>query len=292
MVAAPTPPTIGSLCTGYGGLDMAVSAVTGAKLAWISEVATMPARIMAHNMPNVPNFGDLTTTRWDDVPRVDILTAGYPCQPFSNAGKKQGENDDRHLWPIIRRIIRELRPRLVVLENVQGHRSLGFDRVLGDMAEDGMDAAWHSLRASDIGAVHHRDRLFIVATPSDTDRIRPQTGSVWEGGDETEKPFFDIGGIVLPGHRLGTPEHFGEYWPVVDRWASVIGRAAPVPTLKDRAGRVLNPRFEEWAMGLPDGWVTDVPGVTRRDAYEILGNGVVPQQAAHALRHLLDLIPN
>ena len=147
---------------------MAVEAVTGATPAWFVEYDAAPSKILAHHWPDVPNYGDVTKVDWAAMPPVDILTGGYPCQPFSQAGQRKGTNDDRHLWPYVREAIRVLRPRLVLLENVAGHRSLGFDRVLGDMAEDGLHVRWTSLRASDIGAPHHRERLFILASPGES----------------------------------------------------------------------------------------------------------------------------
>lgn len=83
--------TVGSLCTGYGGLDLAVEAVLGAQLAWYSEVDPAPAAVMAAHYPGVPNLGDLTALAWEDVPRVDVVTAGYPCQPFQSRRATQGD---------------------------------------------------------------------------------------------------------------------------------------------------------------------------------------------------------
>ncbi|QHB37286.1 DNA methylase [Gordonia phage Gudmit] len=151
-----------------GGLDLAVNAFYGAETAWHVEYDAAPSKILAHHWPDVPNYGDVTQIDWDTMPPVDILTGGYPCQPFSAAGRRQGTNDERHLWPYVREAIRHLRPRYTILENVAGHRSLGFDRVLGDMAEDGLDAWWCSVRASEVGAPHQRERLFILVTPADT----------------------------------------------------------------------------------------------------------------------------
>lgn len=160
----------GSLFSGYGGLDMAVNAYFGATTAWFGEFDPAPSRILTHHWPDVPNHGDITTIDWAAVEPVDILTGGYPCQPFSAAGRRKGTTDERHLWPYVREAIRHLRPRYTVLENVAGHRSLGFDRVLGDMAEDGLHAQWCSVRASDVGACHRRERVFILVTPADAER--------------------------------------------------------------------------------------------------------------------------
>lgn len=166
--------TTGSLFSGYAGLDMAVNAYFGSRTAWFVEIDAAPSRILAHHWPDVPNHGDITTIDWAQVEPVDILTGGYPCQPFSAAGRRKGEDDERHLWPYVREAIRHLRPRYTLLENVAGHRSLGFDRVLGDLAEDGLHAQWVSIRASDVGACHRRERLFILVTPADAVSIESE----------------------------------------------------------------------------------------------------------------------
>jgi DNA (cytosine-5)-methyltransferase 1 len=112
--------TFGSLCAGYGGLDMGVMAVIPGRLAWYAENDPAPASIIAAHHPGVPNLGDMTRINWTTVEPVDVLTAGFPCQPFSLAGKRRGANDERHLWPYIAEAIAVMRPRLVVLENVRG----------------------------------------------------------------------------------------------------------------------------------------------------------------------------
>ena len=152
---------VGSLFTGYGGLDMAV----GGELSWYSEIEPAACQVLATQHPDVANLGDITQINWADVAPVDVLTGGYPCQPFSVAGNRKGSNDVRHLWPYVRDAIAILRPERAILENVSGHLSLGFSEVLMDLAEIGFDAEWGTLRASDVGAPHQRNRLFIVAYP-------------------------------------------------------------------------------------------------------------------------------
>lgn len=154
----------------------------GAQRAWFCEWDDAPSKILAHHWPTVPNYRDVTQVDWDSMPPVDILTGGYPCQPFSAAGQRKGTDDDRHLWPYVRDAIRHLRPRYTLLENVAGHRSMGFDTVLADLAEDGMHVRWTSLRASDIGAPHHRERLFILVTPADAERIGWERREVQQRG--------------------------------------------------------------------------------------------------------------
>nr|WP_203730795.1 DNA cytosine methyltransferase [Streptomyces sp. SID12501] len=194
---------IGSVCTGYGGLDEAVQAVFGGELAWVADNDPGAARILAHHHPDVPNLGDITAVDWHDVEPVDIYIGGYPCQPFSSAGKRKGTADARHIWPHIARALRVLRPRYAVFENVAGHLSLGFDTVLADLAALGFDARWCTLRASDIGAAHQRKRLFVLAWPADTGSAglagRGPAGAAPDGRHLAAADALDVG-----EHRSGT----------------------------------------------------------------------------------------
>jgi DNA (cytosine-5)-methyltransferase 1 len=158
---------LGSLCSGYGGLDLAAQAILGPlRHAWHAETDPGAATVLAHHWPDVPNLGDLTAVDWTAVPPVDVLTAGYPCQPLSFAGRRAGMTDERWIWGDVFAAIRVLRPRIVLLENVAGHLSLGFGRVLGDLASAGFDAEWGCFRASEVGAPHRRERVFVAAWPA------------------------------------------------------------------------------------------------------------------------------
>jgi DNA (cytosine-5)-methyltransferase 1 len=170
---------VGSLFTGYGGLDIAV----GGDLAWYAEIEPAACQVLAHYYPGVVNLGDITAINWADVEPVDVITGGYPCQPFSHAGNRKGKNDVRHLWPNVLDAIRAIRPRYAILENVSGHLTLGFADVLADLAEIGWDAEWGTYRASDVGAPHRRERIFIVAiNPNNDGRFATKRGrSVREG---------------------------------------------------------------------------------------------------------------
>jgi DNA (cytosine-5)-methyltransferase 1 len=288
-------PRIGSLCSGYGGLDLGLMAVVGGSVAWHVEYDKHPSAVLAARFPGVPNYGDVTKTDWSTVEPVDWLTAGYPCQPFSGNGNREGEDDPRHLWPHVFRAICVLRPRHVLLENVDDHLTLGFGAVLGDLASAGFDAEWCLLRASDVGAPHGRPRLFVVATDARRNlhdaarhrgvegtpaQVRPLASAERQprdgrGDDEDE----------AAAHTGGSG--FGPYADAIRRWERVLGRPAPAPVLT-RADDTpdLNPVFAEWVMGLPQGWVTDAPiPVTAQN--KALGNGVVPQQAELAVRLLL-----
>lgn len=271
---------IGSLCTGIGGLDLAVEAHFGADLAWYSEVEDGPCEILRRVYPDVKNHGDLTLIDWGSVEPVDIITAGYPCQPFSSAGKRKGASDVRHLWPYIAEGVRHLRPRYVVLENVRGHLTLGFDAVLGSLAEAGFDAEWCVLRASDVGACHQRARVFVVATDARRAEWRPEGGPRRATREYLVSTERHEGAAAPVGDRQAAPVDWGVYGPAIERWGTVLGQPAPRPT--DDEGR-LDPPFVEWMMGYPLGWVD---GLTRTQKLKALGNAVVPQQGLAALAEL------
>ena len=212
-----TAPRIGELFAGYGGLGMAVQQVYGGDLAWYSEFDDAPSRIMAHHHPGVPNYGDVTAIDWGEIPRVDILTGGFPCQDVSVAGRRAGMTDGTRsgLWSHMAHAIDVLRPQLVVIENVGGLFSaeatsvveshpwcLGdggtgsdtvllraLDAVLSTLSELGYDAEWTALRAADVGAPHGRLRVFITAHP------QGEQGSLEHGdGRSTAHPSGSRGG--------------------------------------------------------------------------------------------------
>ena len=158
---------IGSLCAGYGGLDLAVSQVfSDTELAWYAEIEESASKIMEKRFPGVPNIGNLVGFDWATTEEIDILTAGFPCQPVSNAGKRKGTDDSRWLWPEVAEAIRVLRPEFVFLENVASITNRGMGDVLGSLSRLGFDAEWGTFRASDVGAPHQRNRWFCVAYPS------------------------------------------------------------------------------------------------------------------------------
>ncbi|TMR22322.1 DNA cytosine methyltransferase, partial [Actinomadura geliboluensis] len=170
--------SLGSMCTGYGGLDLAVSAVLDVETAWVADPDPGAAAILAHHWPGVPNLGDITAVDWTTVPPVDVVAAGFPCTDLSLAGTGAGitEGTQSGLWLVIAAALGVLRPRLVVLENVRAivARRPGLDRVLSDLARLGFDAEWTCVRASDAGAAHQRWRWFLLAWPADAPRPRLQ----------------------------------------------------------------------------------------------------------------------
>jgi DNA (cytosine-5)-methyltransferase 1 len=382
-------PRIGSLFSGYGGLEMGVRAVLGGETAWVSDIDKGACKVLAHRFPDAPNLGDITTVDWSRVGPVNVLTGGFPCQDLSHAGKRAGMRPDTRsgLWTHMAYAIDQLRPSLVVIENVRGLLSaeahsdvepcpwcVGDDAdgalralgaVLGDLADLGYDARWHGLRAADIGAPHGRFRVFVIAHTADSYDARPwyargergwrprvehgvgpsqpllptqllptpavndmgegKTVDAWDewtadmqakhgNGNGHGKSLAIEAQRLLPtpttvtrdrtedeiDQRRATrnnglnlddvrPTEWGDYALAITRWEALT-RPAPSPTeTGPKESPRLSARFAEWLMGLPDGWVTDVPGITRNEALKACGNGVVPQQAAAALRYLLTL---
>ena len=157
--------TVGSLFSGIGGLDLGLERA-GMKVIWQSEIDPFACKVLKKHWPGVPNHGDIKQIDWDTVERPDIICGGYPCQPFSLAGQRNGTDDPRHLWPWVRECISRLQPRYAILENVRGHLTLGGLQVIGELAEIGYDAEWRIVPASGVGAYHRRDRIIIVAYPN------------------------------------------------------------------------------------------------------------------------------
>lgn len=318
-------PRIGELFAGYGGLGLGVQQVYGGEVAWVSEFDKGPSKILAHRFSGVPNHGDITKIDWAAVEPVDILTGGSPCQDLSHAGARAGmtEGTRSNLWVAMREAIAQLRPPMVVWENVGGAFSAAADsevepcagcvgdgsgvhlralgRVLGDLSTLGYDASWHALRAADVGAPHGRLRVFVAALDLDGSQRRAS----WARQDQARTADLPLGrghGAASdnrhlghersgsprdgwPGSADGDSRTWGKYASAIARWECRLGRPAPPPTfINEKGERQLSPWFGEWFMGLPAGWVTDVPGITRNEALKALGNGVVPQQAAEALR--------
>lgn len=160
--------TVGSLFSGIGGIDLGLERA-GMTVKWHSEIDPYACRVLKKHWPDVPNLGDITQVNWENVPYVDVIAGGYPCQPFSLAGERAGENDTRHLWPYFRNAISRIRPRYAFMENVRGHLTLGGTAVIADLAAIGYDCQWSIISASEVGAPHKRDRLIIVAYPNSDD---------------------------------------------------------------------------------------------------------------------------
>jgi len=161
------------LCAGYGGIELGLKRVLPTlRTVALCEIeafacANLVAKMEAGLMDPAPIWTDLKTFPWAEFrDRVDILTGGYPCQPFSAAGKRLGTEDERHLWPYIASGIRILNPRVCFFENVEGHISLGLREVISELGQMGYETTFGIFSAAECGAPHQRKRVFILAVSS------------------------------------------------------------------------------------------------------------------------------
>ena len=187
-----------SLFSGIGGLDLAAE-WAGFKTVAFCERDEFCQKVLAARWPHVRIFDDVRTIATNELPAIELIHGGYPCQPFSHAGKREGHADERHLWPAMRRIVQEMRPTWVVGENVVGHVTVGLDDVLRDLEEDGYEARAFVFEARAVGAPHGRYRTFIVANADRRGRISQRVckgvGRVGGGEENNVLPLEKPSGI-------------------------------------------------------------------------------------------------
>ena len=165
---------IGSLFSGVGWLDEGLHRAGVGQTAWFCEAAPYPRRVLSKHWPGVPIYEDVRSMgAWAPIPDVDVVVGGFPCTDISNAGTREGLSGKRSgLWREFARILRMVRPRYVVLENVSAILVRGGVEVLGDLASLGFGCWWDCLPASAFGAAHRRDRWFLVGAMADTHGAR------------------------------------------------------------------------------------------------------------------------
>lgn len=281
-----------ALCAGVGGLELGLHiAEPGYRTVCYVEreafvAATIVARMADAALDHAPLWDDVTT--FDGRPwrgKVHILTGGYPCQPFSFSGRRLGENDPRHLWPHIRRIIGELDPEWCFFENVEGHMSLGADTVIRELQGLGFSVKAGLFSAAEVGASHQRRRLFIVAhadkvpllhqdrtgTARQPDEVSGRWGcsglSVrdWQGSKGLDANLAaDEGVRCNPDEAVQLPL-FPPAPSQFERWAPILDR---------------HPDLQPELFGLGHGLANWV------DRSHAAGNGVVSLAAAYAWRTL------
>lgn len=246
----------GSLFSGIGGLDLGLER-SGMTCAWQVEIDDYATRVLEKHWPNVPRFRDVRCCGAHNLPAVDLIAGGFPCQDVSLAGARAGITGARSgLWKEYARIIRELRPRFVLVENVPGLLSGGMGEVLGDLASLGFDAEWSVLSACSMGAPHTRERVFIVANNNKERRF-------WESLHIDRKH------EVRDGLNAWEASPSGE-WGDVERWFRSI--------VED--GNGISPASER------DGVGNGIP--YRLDRIGATGNAVVPQVAEWLGRRILE----
>lgn len=162
------------LFSGIGGFALAARMAGGFETVAFCEIDKYCQRVLRKNFPNVPIHDNVKTLNGNEYGPIDIITGGYPCQPFSLAGKRSGANDDRHLWPEVFRITRSIKPRWLLLENVVGHITMGLDNVLTDLDSIGYTSQPFIIPACAVGNWHRRDRVWIIAHDSRQHLQEPQ----------------------------------------------------------------------------------------------------------------------
>jgi DNA (cytosine-5)-methyltransferase 1 len=257
--------TVGSLFSGIGGFDLGLERA-GLQIRWQVEIDPWCRAVLAQHWPAVPRYHDIRTLTGKELEHVDVLCGGFPCQPVSVAGRRRAQADERWLWPEFARLVRTLRPRYVLVENVPGLLTAGMGDILRDLAACGFDAEWDSLRASDFGAPHRRERIWLVAY-ADGRRQLQSPGREQEErrrfGDGREQ-MADADGARWEGRIFGgeRPHQCGERPHQCAAWArsrtdeddwlarSGIRRVSHgVPNRLDRLrglGNALVPQIAEW----------------------------------------------
>lgn len=273
-----------ALFAGAAGLELGIkSAFPNARTVCYVEGEAFSASILVTQMEKggldpAPIWSNVIT--FDGKPwrgKVDFISAGFPCQPWSIAGKQEGIKDERWLWGHIIRIIGEVRPRFVFLENVPGLLNGGASPVFGSLASLGFNCEWSTLRASKVGAPHHRDRVFILAARPEewgslADAQRARLEGRRDAGQSEERE---------SGH-CGAPSNTVEDLPLLLRLL-VHQAPAPRPRMRMPSHRRMDgePLLDWWAVEPRLGRMADRVA-DRVDRLRAIGNGVVPQQASAA----------
>ncbi len=274
-----------SLFSGIGGFDLAAEWM-GWENVFNCEWEEFPRQVLKHHFPNAIQYGDIkeldATTH---LGRVDILTGGFPCQPYSLAGKRMGKEDERHLWPEMCRVIREVQPRWVVGENVRGligwNGGMVFDEVQADLEAEGYEVTPYVLPACAVGAPHRRDRVWFIAYAK---RVRLEHGTESRGPCESKR---DVGPFVAT-----EPQADGvlQYAPdtKVPRGEGQRFKGPGQVQPDGRGGKSMETTWQNFPIVTPvcggdDGLPKELDGLTfskwRRESIKAYGNAIVPQVA-------------
>ncbi|MDT2277771.1 DNA (cytosine-5-)-methyltransferase [Paenibacillus larvae] len=289
-----------SLFSGIGGIDLAAK-WTGIETVAFCEKESFPQQVLRKHWPDIPIYDDVCALTREVLEQdgiitrnrtIDLISAGYPCQPFSNAGKRKGKEDDRHLWPEVARILQEIRPNWFLGENVAGHISLGLDDVLSDLESIGYDTQAIIIPACAVGAPHRRDRVFILGYTecircSGKSRGRTREVSsyrysklekgLWATPTASETTAKEKIELTETGRRkcLNGSSHSLDLATMVKMWPTPAAQDAknctlppsqisrdtvPGAMLRDGQKGQLNPEWVECLMGFPIGW-TDINGL-------------------------------
>ena len=268
------------LFSGIGGFALAAKWV-GWETVGFCEIDPYCQKVLKKHWPDVPIYDDIRELKGEEVGSVGIISGGYPCQPFSVAGKQRGEEDDRHLWPEFARLISEIKPRYAVCENVAGHINMGLDAVLSDLEGLGYATEQFVIPACAVDAKHRRDRVWVIANARHDDRATVQVTrnhdeavrNGKEGSDkpiEPERPGGGIGGGEVLADTGGGRQP-GQGQPVNTSNQAESGEGQATESLDGGVGQkwATEPNVGRVAYGIPD----------RMDRLKGLGNAIVPQVA-------------
>ena len=273
----------GSLFSGIGGFDLGFERA-GIETIWEVEIEDYCRRVLARHFPSATRYNDIRTVGKHNLAPVDIISGGFPCQDISNAGKRAGIEGERSgLWSEMHRVICELRPRYVVVENVAALLGRGMGRVLGDLASCGYDAEWQSIRASDVGAPHRRERIWIVGYPVSSgltsQGLEPQRPILGKGTEASTSPSLQ--------QNVAHPASVGR----CEMEQSIRGRKDFQGSNGSIADSSLPTRWSWWAVEPDVGRVAH--GIPARvDRLRGLGNAIVPQIAEWIGRRIVDCEAN
>lgn len=289
--------TFGSLFAGIGGFDLGFERA-GMRCVWQVEIDDYANRVLAKHWPRVKRWRDIRTWPQPDTERPGVICGGFPCQDISYAGRGAGLDGERSgLFFEAVRVVRELRPRVVVLENVAGLLTRGLDRVLGTLAEIGFDAEWHCLPAAAFGAPHIRDRVFVLAhSQSERQAERASCGGevlahAESQGRQGQRVAGEGGGEGGGEHARGGSCGGGSAKDVPDADNAGRRRGAKQRSIGDveplLRGKVWPVSGHAWETEPDVGRVAD--GVSHRvDRLRGLGNAVVPQVAEWIGRRIVE----
>jgi len=286
--------TVLDLFSGIGGISLGLERTGGFRTVGFCEINKHCQQVLKRHWPEVPIFGDIHditdfTLYQKGIRRPDVITAGFPCQPFSQAGKQQGASDERFLWPQLYRVIERVRPRYIILENVPRLLSIDngliFAGILYDFRQIGYDAEWQILSAASFGAWTLRKRLWIVAYAKSERLERRYYSASRHRNHRASKGRAKLARVrptISNPHskRLARGCERCRFWDETEEWSSSRIFPSVLPDLSTLAEQ------EEYVFKSPiqpdvDGvskWVVN-PLVSRRDrkAIEAIGNAVVPQ---------------
>lgn len=274
----PSPLTFGSLFAGIGGWDLGLEAV-GMECKWQVEIDPFCLSVLERHWPDVPKYQDVFRVSGSTLEAVDAICGGFPCQPFSSAGKRQGTSDPRWLWPEYARLVGEIRPKYVLVENVPGLYSKGGAEVAADLATLGYSYQWGSLSATTVGAPHKRERFFLVAYPN---RNGLGGAGIYESkrtsvllSPRSSRSRGDTTRTRSPKRRTvafgGRGKRWGTYLAITRRKYESTWETDPANLPESRVGRVVD--------GIPE----------RVERIKALGNALIPQMAEVIGRIVIDM---